>query len=72
VYFATGELARNRCRPNVLMNNGKKINAVESGDVIAVRPAEAERVDVVVRGETQPVENVRGYYYSVYITNWLG
>jgi hypothetical protein len=34
------------------MNNGKKTDPTESGDVIAVRTAEAVRVDVVVRDET--------------------
>jgi hypothetical protein len=34
------------------MNSGKKIDGIESGDVIAVRTAEAVRVAVVVRDET--------------------
>jgi len=54
VYCATGEPARHlRCRYSVQMNRGKKIDAVEFGDVIVVRTAQTVMVDVVVRDETQ-------------------
>jgi hypothetical protein len=51
------------------MDKGNAIDAVQSGNVMAVRTGQAVSVDMDFRDETQPVGTGISSFYSVYITD---